>query len=163
MSQPNALSRALAATKNLPAPLRRVLVSRMFGLRVKFAGTGGVRIDEAEEGRAVLSMRNRRRVQNHIGGIHGAAMGLLAESATGFVFGMSLPDSRIPLVKRMNIDYVKRAQGDLRAEATLDEAVRGRMQTDEKGDAVVAVKVTDEAGNEPIRCEIVWAWVPKKR
>jgi hypothetical protein len=24
-------------------------------------------------------------------------------------------------------------------------------------------KVTDETGSEPVRCEIIWAWVPKKR
>ena len=31
------------------------------------------------------------------------------------------------------------------------------------GDVLVAVVVTDESGESPIRCEMVWAWVPKKR
>ena len=35
-------------------------------------------------------------VQNHIKGVHACAMALLAESATGAVFGMNVPDSAIP-------------------------------------------------------------------
>ncbi|HZP13332.1 MAG TPA: DUF4442 domain-containing protein [Nevskiaceae bacterium] len=163
MSQPNALARALAATQKLPAPLRRAAMTKLFTFKVKFAGTGGVKIEEAGEGRAVLTMRNRRRVQNHIGGIHAAGMALLAESATGVAFGLSVRDSHLPLLKSMKIDYVRRAQGDLRAEATLSADQRETMQTQDKGDAVVAVKVTDAAGEEPIRCVFVWAWVPKKR
>ena len=163
MSKPNALSRALAAAQKLPAPLRRGAMTRLFTFKVKFAGTGGVHIEEAGDGRAVLTMRNRRRVQNHIGGIHAAGMALLAESATGVAFGMSVPDTHIPLLKSMRIDYVRRAQGDLRAEATLSTAQHEALQTQVKGDAAIAVKVTDSAGEEPIRCEFVWAWVPKKK
>ena len=37
-------------------------------------------------------------VQNHIKGVHACAMALLAESATGAVFGMNVPDSAIPYV-----------------------------------------------------------------
>jgi acyl-coenzyme A thioesterase PaaI-like protein len=122
-----------------------------------------VKIEQAGDGRAVLSMKNRRRVQNHIGGIHAAAMALLGESATGVAFGLSIPDSHLPLLKSMKIDYVRRAQGDLRAEASLTPEQQEALRTQPKGDANVAVKVTDSAGEEPIRCEFVWAWVPRKR
>ena len=163
MTQPNALSRALAAAQKLPTPLRRAAMTTMFTFKVKFAGTGGVKIEEAGDGRAVLTMKNRRRVQNHIGGIHAAGMALLAESATGVAFGLSVRDTHLPLLKSMKIDYVRRAQGDLRAEATLSHDQQQALQSQDKGDAAVAVKVTDSAGEEPIRCEFVWAWVPKKR
>ena len=163
MTQPNALSRALSAVQNLPTPLRRAAMTTMFTFKVKFAGTGGVKIEEAGGGRAVLTMKNRRRVQNHIGGIHAAGMALLAESATGVAFGLSVRDTHLPLLKSMKIDYVRRAQGDLRAEATLSRDQQQAIQSQDKGDAAVAVKVTDSAGEEPIRCEFVWAWVPKKR
>ncbi len=163
MERPNPLSRAFAALQRLPAPLRRAAMTKIFTVNVKFAGTGGVRIEEAGDGRAVMTMKNRRRVQNHIGGIHAAGMALLAESATGVAFGMSVPDTHLPLLKSMKVNYVRRAQGDLRAEAILPPDKQSEMRTREKGDALVAVKVTDQAGNEPIECEFVWAWVPKKR
>ena len=163
MSAPNQLSRAVAKLASLPPWLRRFAITQVFTSRVKFAGTGAVQILELEEGRAVLQMKNLRKVQNHIGTIHATGMALLAESATGVALGMTLPDSKIPLLKSMHIDYVRRAKGTLRAEATLPADMRQRVLTEDKGDFAVPVRVTDEAGEEPIKCQMTWAWVPKKR
>jgi hypothetical protein len=90
-------------------------------------------------------------------------MALLAESATGIALGMTLPDGKIPLLKSMHVDYVKRAKGTLRAEATLPPDLRVRVLAEDKGDFAVPVRVTDETGEEPIRCQFVWAWIPKKK
>jgi uncharacterized protein (TIGR00369 family) len=163
MSKPNALSRAVGAVAALPAGLRGRAITYMFTFKVRFAGTGGCEFESLEEGRAVLRMKNRRKVQNHIGGVHAAAMGLLAETATGVVFGMTIPDTHLPLLKTMHVDYVKRANGDLRAEATLPPELRQQILTSEKGNVTVPVKVTDEDGNEPIQVQMTWAWVPKKK
>ena len=76
---------------------------------------------------------------------------------------MNVPDDKLMLLKSMKVEYLKRAQGDMKAVATLDRAQVGRMVTEDKGDVLVAVVVTDESGESPIRCEMVWAWVPKKR
>lgn len=163
MSQPNRLARVIATIGKLPAFLRPLAMTKAFTSQVRFAGTGAVQILELEEGRAVLQMKNRRKVQNHIGTIHATGMALLAESATGVALGMTLPDSRIPLLKSMHIDYVKRATGTLRAEATLPPEMRARVLNEDKGDFAVPVTVTDEAGVEPIKCQMVWAWIPKKK
>jgi len=163
MSEPNTLSRVVARLSGLPPALRRFAITKAFTSQVKFAGTGAVQILELEEGRAVLQMRNVRKVQNHIGTIHATGMALLAESATGVALGMTLPDAKIPLLKSMHIDYVKRANGTLRAEATLPADMRARVLSEERGDFAVPVKVTDETGEEPIKVQMVWAWVPKKR
>jgi acyl-coenzyme A thioesterase PaaI-like protein len=163
MSEPSTLSRVVARLSGLPPVLRRFAITKAFTSQVKFAGTGAVQILELEEGRAVLQMRNVRKVQNHIGTIHATGMALLAESATGVALGMTLPDSKIPLLKSMHVDYVKRANGTLRAEATLPPDLRARVLAEERGDFAVPVKVTDEAGEEPIKVQMVWAWVPRKR
>jgi len=163
MSKPNALSRAVAAVAGLPAGLRNRAITFMFTYKVRFAGTGGCEFLALEEGRAVLRMKNRRKVQNHIGGVHAAGMALLAETATGAAFGMTIPDTHLPLLKSMHIDYTKRANGDLRAEAELTAEQRNQIQTQEKGNLVVPVRVTDADGNEPIQAQMTWAWVPKRR
>jgi acyl-coenzyme A thioesterase PaaI-like protein len=59
-------------------------------VQVKMAGAAGILIDKLAIDEAILRLRNRRRVQNHIGGIHAAATALLAESATGAVFAMNV-------------------------------------------------------------------------
>lgn len=159
----NLLSRAVAALDVLPAPLARRATTLLFNSQVRFAGTGGLRFEELSAERAVVAIRNRRKVQNHIGGVHAAAMALLAETATGAVLGMNVPDPALPLLKSMHVDYLRRAQGALRATATLDAAARERIASEERGDLVVPVRVIDESGEEPIRCELRWAWVPKKK
>lgn len=37
------------------------------------------------------------------------------------------------------------------------------IQSKEKGDVLVDVKVTDSTGASPIECEVLWAWVSKQR
>ena len=81
---------------------------------VPFLGTAGMRFELAQR---VVSRAQQAQVQNHIKGVHAAAMALLAKLPTGFVVGMNLPDSRLPLLKSMKIDYVKRSSGDMRAVA----------------------------------------------
>lgn len=163
MPSDTALARAVRSVQRFPPALRKFLVTKGFTSQVKFAGTAGITFEVLEEGRSVLTLRNRAKVQNHIKGIHAAAMALLAETATGAVLGMSLPDSKLPLLKSMHVDYVKRATGDLRCEATLTPDMIRRVQGEDKGDFTVPCRVTDSAGIEPIVAHMVWAWVPKKK
>lgn len=163
MSQPSPLQRAVRLLDSAPAALRKRLVTALFNSQVKFAGTGGVRFEELSAERAVLTLGNRRRVRNHIGGIHAAAMALLAESATGAVFGMNVPGDKLPLLKSMHVEYLKRTQGGLRAEASLSAAQRAEIAGQERGNVSVTVRVTDDSGEEPIQCRLVWAWVPRKK
>ena len=37
------------------------------------------------------------------------------------------------------------------------------MQSQDKGEVVVPVTVTDASGEQPIVCEFIWAWVPTKK
>ena len=110
---------------------------------------------------ATYRQKNRRKAQNHIGSVHAAAMALLAESCTGFIVGINLPGDKLPLIKRMDLRYVKRATGDMIAVASLTDEQIALMQTAEKGEVNVKVTVTDETGIEPLVCEMIWAWITK--
>ncbi len=163
MSFSNNLNRVVSKLEFLPPNLRSGVISRIFGRVVPYVGTSGLRYEELTTERVVVSIRNRRPVQNHIKGVHAAGMALLAETATGFVVGMNLPDDKLPLIKTLKVDYIKRTQGDMRAVATLNADQVRRIRSEPKGEVTVPVIVTDESGEEPIRCEMVWAWVPKKK
>ena len=139
------------------------LLSYVVGRTVKFVGTAGIQFEEMTRDRVVVTLKNRRKVRNHIGQIHAAAMVLLAETATGMVLGMNLPDDKIPLIKSLKTNFVRRSKGTMRAEAWLDEVQKQRILTDEKGEVLVNVKVRDESGEVPIECEMLWAWIPKRR
>ena len=74
-----------------------------------------------------------------------------------------LPDSKLPLLKQMQIDYIKRSTGDLTAIASLTDDQIATMHNDDKGEITVAVTITDSAGIEPVNASVTWAWIPKKR
>lgn len=141
----------------------KAILSYAIGRTVKFVGTAGVRFEKMTTDKVVVTLKNKKKVRNHIGQIHAAAMVLLAETATGMVVGMNLPDDKIPLIKSLKTDFVRRSKGEMRAEAWLDEAQKQHILTEEKGEVLVNVRVTDESGESPIECEMLWAWIPKRR
>ena len=160
---PNRLQRVLNPIEKLPGPVRTKARSMAIGKVVPFVGTADLVCEALGPDGGVFTIANKKKVQNHISGVHAAAMALLAETATGLTLGVHVPDDKLPLLKSMHIDYVKRAQGDLRAEAKLTLEQIERVHTEPKGSVNVAVTVTDESGSEPIKCEMIWAWIPKKK
>jgi acyl-coenzyme A thioesterase PaaI-like protein len=159
----NQLTRQLSKFSGLPDAMRPGVVSFLLGKIVPMVGTAKLHFDEVSSQRVVVTIRNRRKVQNHIKGVHAAAMALLAETATGFCVGMNLPDDKLPLIKSLHVDYLKRAQGDMKAVAQLSPEQIEQILTLDKGEVTVPVTITDASGQEPIRCQMVWAWVPKQR
>lgn len=157
----SSLARAVALLHFLPPSLRRRATTLLFNAQVHFAGTAGLRFESLNSDEAVVTIGNGRAVQNHIGGVHAAAMALLAETATGAVFGMNLPADRLPLLKSMRIDYRRRAHGGLRARAWLGDAERTRLAQAPRGDLVVPVTITDRDGETPLLAELCWAWIPR--
>ena len=147
----------------LPKFLRIKTLSTFFGKMVKFTGTAGIKVEELTAERAVITLKNKKTVQNHIGSVHAVACILIAESASGYVVGMNIPDSAVPVIKTIKADYVKRAKGDMKAVATLSKKQIKEMNSIEKGETTVQVTVTDAEGKEPVLMEMIWAWTPKRR
>ena len=158
----SSIKRVVESSKWLPANIRATVISKIFGKVVPYVGTSGLLYEELTPERVVVSIKNQRKVQNHINNVHAAAMALLAETATGFVVGMNLPDDKLPLIKSLKVSYYKRTQGDMRAVATLTPEDIARIESEPKGEVLVPVIVTDESGGEPIKCEMLWAWVSKR-
>jgi acyl-coenzyme A thioesterase PaaI-like protein len=145
-----------------PGWLSSFLMTQVFRYKVKLAGTTGIEVLYTDGKTATYRQKNRRKAQNHIGSVHAAAMALLAESCTGFIVGINLPGDKLPLIKRMDLHYVKRATGDMTAVASLTDEQIALMQNTDKGEVNVKVQVTDATGIEPVECEMIWAWVPKR-
>jgi len=68
-------------------------------------GSAKIRYQEVSASKVVVSMANHKVMQNHIGQIHACAMALLAETATGFVTAMNVPDSAVVLIKSLKVDF----------------------------------------------------------
>ena len=157
---PNRLERQLDRLSEVPAFARPWFRSVVLRRAVPFTGTAGLNFLQMTPNLVEIGIRNQKKVQNHIEGIHASAMNLLAETATGMVVGMNVRDDCIPLAKELKMMFKKRATGDMRAVATLTDEQRALMQASDKGEVHVTVTVTDEAGVHPVECEFVWAWIP---
>lgn len=163
MATANKLNKIVSNINKLPEIVRVKALSTLFGKTVKFTGTTGIKVEKLTTNHSIVTLKNKKSVQNHIGSVHAVASILIAESATGYLVGMNISDDCVPVIKTIKADYVKRAKGDMRAEAKLTAAQVKQIQTSEKGETVVPVTVTDGEGKEPILMEMVWAWTPKKR
>jgi uncharacterized protein (TIGR00369 family) len=161
MQPTNRLSKLVKATSKLPKGLQSTLLSKTFGRIVPMVGAAKIRYESLSTSEVVVSLANHKSMQNHIGQIHACAMALLAETATGFVTAMNVPDTAIVLIKTLQIDYKRPTKGALKAIATLTAEQQQVMQNSEKGETLVNVIVTDESGETPIECQMLWAWVSK--
>ncbi len=157
---PNRLERQLERLTDVPAFARPWFRNVVLRRAVPFIGTAGIEFVHMGREQVEVVLKNEKKVQNHIGGIHASAMNLLAETATGMVVGMNVRDDCVPLAKELKMAFKKRATGALHAVATLTDEQRAAMQASDKGEVNVAVTVTDEAGVNPVECEFVWAWIP---
>ena len=154
------LARQFAKLDGLPASN----ALKTFALRrtVPFLGTAGVRFVSVEPGLASLALDSRRRVHNHIQGMHAAAAALLAEATSGLVLSYHLPDDRLPLLVRSEVEYLSRMKGGLVARATLDEETAMRIENEERSQATFHVEIEDEAGTTPLEAAMTWAWRPRR-
>ncbi|NVK21058.1 MAG: DUF4442 domain-containing protein [Kangiellaceae bacterium] len=163
MSTDNRLAKIVNKIKGYPKFLQLPALNFVLRHTVKLVGTAKVEVIELTKSHSIFKIQNRKKVQNHIGTIHAAGMALIAETATGMVVGMNVPDDKIPVIKTMKVDFVKRAKGDLVAKAHLTDEQRELILSTDKGEVEVAVTVTDEEGKEPIEAKMIWAWTPKRR
>lgn len=163
MTSENKLSRLVRRIGQAPLFCQSTLLSLLFGRTIKFAGTAGVIVRQLDLQQACLVLPNRKKVQNHIGSVHAAATALLGESASGFLLGMHVPDDRIPLLKTMHVQYLKRSTGALTAKVSLTAEQIAFIRQQEKGEISMQVEIVDEAGVAPVSAEFIWAWIPKKK
>lgn len=163
MAKDNRLYKLVKTTSKFPKGIRSTLWSKAFGRVVPMVGTANIRYLEVDKDHVTVRIENQRNMQNHIKGVHAAAMALLAETATGFLTGLHVPDDRILLIKSLHVDYLKVAQGGLTATASLSTDQQNFIAENEKGELLIPVNVIDDSGNEPIQCQMLWAWLPKRK
>lgn len=161
MTHSNRLTKLVKATSRLPQGIRSTLLSKTFGRVVPMVGSARIRYVELSPAKVVVTLANHKAMQNHLGQVHACAMALLAETATGFVTAMNVPDTAVVLIKSLKIDFKRPTRGAMTAVATLTSEQQALMQNTDKGETLVQVTVTDESGEVPIQCEMLWAWIAK--
>ena len=163
MEYNNNLNRTLANLQKVPTFMQSWMRDYAIGRFVKFVGTASIHFEKMTCNEVAVTLPNKTKVQNHIGQVHAAATTLLAETASGMVVGMNIPDDKLPLMKNLSVKFIKRSQGQQSAIATLTEQQIKQIRETDKGEVNVSVKITDETEEEVVIAEMIWAWVLKKK
>ena len=98
----------------------RRFYSFLFGRMVPYTGTVRPLIQEIEPGRAVVRIKDRRSVRNHLRSIHAIALANVGELASGLAMIAALPKEVRAIVTNLEIEYSKKARGTLVATGQAD-------------------------------------------
>ncbi len=138
-------------------PLGHWLFTRMVCLQAPYFSSIRPLFRDLRPRSCTVFMRKRRRVKNHIGTVHALAMGNLCELAAGLVMESTLPTDMRWIPRGMNIEYLRKAETDVTATATLVEQVWGAA-----GDVPVVVSVQDTRKHEVVKATIAMYVSPRR-
>ncbi|MDC8011297.1 hotdog fold domain-containing protein [Tahibacter soli] len=136
----------------------RWLYSRLICLRAPYFGSIGPTVQMLEPGRCVVTIRHRRRVQNHIGTVHAIALCNMAEMAGGLATDATIPATTRWIPKGMSVRYLKKATGTMTATARVAAVADASVAQD----LHAIVEVRDAAGDVVFDADITMWVSPKK-
>ena len=138
-------------------PFGRWLFSRGAEWRAPYFASIRPYVQEYRAGYVEVTIRDRRRVHNHIGTVHAIAMCNLAELAAGTMTEITIPPTMRWLPKGMAVEYLKKAETGVEAHASVGEIAEGPGR-----DVPVTVEVKDRAGETVCRA-VITMWVSPRR
>lgn len=145
-----------------PDDLRPEGLTQAIGDAIPFVDTAGLHIHTYTHEEVTVQLEAERRVANHIGTIHAAALALLAETASGLVVALNISDESVPVVRTLNVDFQRPASASITATATLNTETRSRLQERPIGRVDVPVDLMMD-DTTVVQATAQWAWLPAER
>ena len=140
-------------------PGGRWLFARIVCWKAPYFGSIRPAFEELRPGYAVVRIRKRRAVLNHIGTVHAIAICNMAELAAGTMTDATIPRTHRWIPKGMSVEYLNKAETDLKAVARIDPL----PDFGDAQDVPVTVSVTD-ARDQEVFSAVITMWVsPRKR
>ncbi len=132
------------------------LFSRLLGLAVPYSGSLHATVQKLEPGVCIASLKDRRRVRNHLHSVHAMALCNLAELVTGLALLNGLPAGARGILKGFEIDYQKKSRGLLIAECRC-EVPEGIAEREYR----LTVRIRDRDGEVTVVARANWLIGPE--
>lgn len=134
------------------------LFSFALGHIAPYSGSISARVEVLSPGHARVSMKDRRKVRNHLKSIHAIALINLGEIASGLAVLSTIPDTMRGILRGIEAEYVKKARGKLTATANFELP----SEIDDHSPVKVTAVLTNEAGDVVTRVHATWLLGYKK-
>ena len=138
-------------------PGGKKVFSFLLGRVVPYTGSMGATVEELRPGYARATLRDRRRVRNHLRSVHAIALMNLAELSTGLALNFALPADARSILKGLSIEYHKKARGTLTSEATAPV-----LHSSEERDLQVETQIRDGDGDVVATARAHWLVGPRR-
>ena len=127
------------------------LFSVMAGRFAPYTGTIKSRVQEIEAGRAVVTLRDRRKVRNHLKSVHATALVTFGEFASGLAMLAGMPPKLRAIVTKIEIEYLKKARGTLTAHGAAPIP-----DGEERREYIATASIRNEDDEEVARMNVTW-------
>ncbi|BBH51912.1 DUF4442 domain-containing protein [Fluviispira sanaruensis] len=98
-------------------PAGNIIFSSLVSHYIPYTGSISPTVLKIENGTAQVKIKDRKSIRNHLNCIHAIALANIGEFSTGLSITSQLPKSAKGILVRIEVEYLKKARGDLIAEA----------------------------------------------
>lgn len=133
-------------------PVGNLLFSIFLGLYTPYSGSISARVESLSTGQARVSIRDRRKLRNHLKSVHAAALINLGEIATGLAVLSTIPGNMRGIVLGLEAEYIKKARGKLTAIANFELP----ENIDDNTPVKVTTEISDQKGDLVARVHARW-------
>lgn len=134
-----------------PLPMGKWLFGQLVGFMIPYTGSIKARVEHLEPGHAVVHLKDRRRVRNHLNCIHAIALANLAELSTGLSVLSGMPNGYNGILVGLNVEYVKKARGNLIAECRCETP-----EFTERTETTIETSIRDASGEVVTTAKARW-------
>ena len=136
----------------------RQLFSIILGRTAPYSGSIGALVNHLEPGVAEVSLKDRKKLRNHLNSIHAIALANLGELASGLAMISAIPPETRAIVVDLKIKYIKKARGQLFASgsAAPPEIITQPL------DSVALAEIKDSEGDIVATVNVLWRLSPKQ-
>lgn len=141
-----------------PLPFGKWLFSRLVGYMTPYSGSIGAKVERLQPGHGVITLRERRKVSNHLKSVHAMALINLGELVTGLTLMNSLPDDTRGILTAIQMQYHKKARGLLTSECHCEIP-----QDNAEQEIILSGEIKNEAGEVVATAQASWLIGPEDR